>query len=236
MPPLDPRAERELGQTPARPDVPDDQEPGISPTGEELGGVVRASPEEQEEHERVVGRAMELIYSDGMFEQVVTMLEGGAGQDPDTGATADGDPVKGLAVATEMIVSRVADLAARDNVQITPDVLYHAGADILEELAEVSRRGRIKDYSQDPDALESAWFQALDMFRERLAGVGELDEEGAKADLERLVQMDQNGTLEKIMRGLAEGDRAGQAGPAGGPTPPPQERKPRGLGTAAMGR
>ena len=109
-----------------------------------------------------------------------------------------------------MVVARVGQAAEQAGETLQPDVVYHAGADILEELADVSAIGKIKDYSNDPDALEKAWFVALDMFRERLAGVNEIDQEGAKADLDRLSQMDQNGTLEKIMRDLAASDQAGR--------------------------
>lgn len=230
MPMIDPAAAQQpLGQTPPQQEMPD--QPAVSPTGEGMGGVVRASPEEQDEHDRFVARAMQLIYDDAMFDQVVQMLGGGAGQD-EAGQAVEGNPVQGLASATESIVARVAQVADQEGIQVTPDVLYHAGADILEELAEVSRRARIKDYSEDPDALEAAWFGALDMFRERLAQVGELDQGSAQSDLDKLVQMDQSGALEKIMRELDENDRAG---PAGGPEEPPErgrQGKPRGFASA----
>ena len=212
------------------PEEPPPEEPGQDmPTDPLSGGLQQASPEEQAEADRTVGRAMELIYADNMFPQIVKMLEGGADD------TQEGDPGRGLAMATEMVVARVANAADKAGHQIPPDVLFHAAGDILEELAEVSRRGRIKDYSQDPDALEAAWFQALDMFRERLANVGEISQESARADMDRLIRADQDGTLEKIMRSLADNDRSGQAG--GQESPPEErgkERKPKGF-NAAMG-
>jgi hypothetical protein len=211
-----------------------DEEPAMPPAvGDEEMGITQASPEEQAEMERFVGRAWELIYSDNTFPQIVTMLEGGAEEGN------EGDPVGGLAAATEMVVARVAQAADQAGHQVPPDVLYHAGADILEELAEVSRRGKIKDYSQDKDGLERAWLMALDRFRERLTRVGEIDQGSAKADLDRLVAMDQNGTLEKIMRDLAASDEAGQAGnpaAAGGPNAPGDfEPKPKGMRRALKG-
>jgi len=194
-------------------------------------GITQASPEEQEQADRLVGRAMELIYSDNMFPQVVAMLEGGAGQDEE-GNTADGDPIQGLAMATDMVISRVGQAAEDAGEQLMPDAAHHAFGDILEELAEVSRRGKIKDYSQDAQALEAAYFQALDLYRERLQGAGVIDQEHAKGDLSKLQEMDQNGQLERIMRDLAANDRAGVAG--GEPPPPETEKKPKGF-NAAMG-
>ena len=190
-------------------------------------GVTQASPDEQAAFDKFVAKAWQLIYSDEVWPQVLQMLEGGSDENQ------DGDPVRGLAVATESIVARVAQAADQAGEQLVPDVVFHAAGDILEELAEVSRRGKIKDYAKDPDALELAWFQALDMFRERLDGVGEIDQQHAQMDMEKLIQMDDNGTLEKIMRDLAANDKSG---PAGGPEPGPNAPKgfkPRGLGVAA---
>jgi hypothetical protein len=203
------------------------QEPAIpQAVGDEEQGITQASPEEQAQADHLVGKALELIYSDGMFEQVVNMLEGGAGEG------AEGDPGRGLAMATDMIAARVGEAAEQAGEQLSPDVAHAAFGDILEELAEVSRRGQIKDYSTDPEALESSYFQALDLYRERLSQAGVIDQEHAKADFGKLQQMDENGQLERIMRDLAASDRAG---PAGGREPPPtKEKKPKGF-NAAMG-
>lgn len=233
------------GGAPPEEPVPDDQLPpdGVPPEeGPDAGvpqavadqdeAITQATPEEQAQKDHFVKKAWELIYSDEMWPQVLKMLEGGADE------TQDGDPVHGLATATEMIVARVGQAAEQAGETLSPDAVYHAGADILEELADVSGIGKIKDYSKDPDALERAWFTALDMFRERLANANEIDQEGAKGDLDRLVRMDQNGTLEKIMRDLAASDESGQAGGPEGPGGPnaPKGFKPKGLGVAAQAR
>lgn len=282
MPPYDPN--REMNGMPAGEPPP---EPPPEAGGQELpadniggpmaGGLQQASPEEQDEADRFVARAWQVIYDDNTFPTVVEMLRGGAGPatppepgaeagavqpmpgippegppgtpapatvPPETGGVppegappeapveAEGDPVRGLAQATDMIVSLVGQMAEDAGHELQPDVVFHAAGDILEELAEVSRRAKIKDYSKDPDALETAWFQALDLYRERLQGAGVIDQQSAQADLDRLIAADKDGSFEKIMRDLAAND---EAGPAGGPEPPPQkEKKPRGF-NAAMG-
>jgi hypothetical protein len=186
------------------------------------GGMVQASPEEQEMADQFVGRAWELIYDDETFPQIVEMLKGGGGE--------AGDPVKGLAQATDMVVAKVGQAAEDEGAKLQPDPVFHAFGDILEELAEVSRRAKIKDYAQDHAALETAYFQALDIYRERLASAGVLDEESHKQGMAQLMQADKDGTLEKIMRELAESDAAGQAG---GEEPPPESKpKRKGMGTA----
>ena len=235
MPPLDPTLP--LGGPPPEalpPETPPqpEQEPALpQAVGDTEEGITPASPEEQAQADHLVGKAWQLIYSDNMFPQIVQMLEGGAGDDGQ-GNVSEGDPTRGLAMATDMVISRVGQVAEEAGETLMPDVAFFAFGEILEELAEVSRRGRIKDYSTDPDALELAYFQALDMYRERLDGAGVIDQESAKGDLNRLIEMDQNGQLEKIMRDLMAND---EAGVAGGPEPPPaKEKKPKGF-NAAMG-
>jgi hypothetical protein len=188
--------------------------------------MTQASPEEQEQANRLVARAWQLIYSDNVLPQIVTTLEGGAGED------ADGDPVAGLAQATDIVAARIGQAAEEAGEQLMPDAAHFAFGEILEELAEVSRRAGIKDYSQDKDALETAYFQALDIYRERLQQAGVINQEHAQQDMQKLVAMDQNGQLERILRDLAAND---EAGAAGGPEPPPEkEKKPKGF-NAAMG-
>lgn len=240
MPPLDPRMQvppGAPGQMP--PGGPEELPPEEQPqemqadplSGDLASGMKQASPEEQEQSDRFALRALKLIYSENMFDQVVQMLSGGAGQDEE-GNSSDGDPVHGLAMATDMIVARVAQMAEEAGEQLQPDAVYHAAGDVYEDLMEVSRQAGIKDYSQDSDAVEAGWFEALDLFRERLEGVGEIDKQSAGAGLERLKQADSDGTLEKIMVDLASAEHSGQAGGA----EPPQEqgrRKPKGLAAAA---
>jgi hypothetical protein len=209
MPPEDQLAPDEVQ------DVPNDE---LSPVAEE------ATPEEQAQADRFLAKAWELIYDDNTFPKIVDMLEGGIGED------GQGDPEQGLAKATDLVVSRVAAVAEEAGEPVDPIVLYHAGADVFEDLAEVSRRGRIKDFSQDSDGLERAWFMALDMYRDRLTQSGALDEADAKAGLDQLQRADENGSLERIMRNLAGNQNAGQAG--GEEIPPEAARRPKGFGQA----
>jgi len=252
MPPLDPRLQQQgppmPGQESAPP--PPDQQPAPDqavdqptpdtqpPQDSELSAQpVHASPEEQAAADQFVGRSWQLIYDDRMFPQIVEMLRGPQG----------GDPAEGLATVTDLVVAKVAHTADQAGVAVPPDAMFHASGDVLEELAEVSKRAQIKDYSQDKNALERAWFQFLDKFRQRLDGVGEIDQAGAQNDLGKLMRADKNGTLEKVMRDLNEQDNSGVAGGEPGegePTEPPppsgqggpmQPPPRRGLGTAMGG-
>jgi hypothetical protein len=192
---------------------------------EEMGeDIQNASPEEQAAADEFVLKAWELIYDDRIFPQVVELLSGGGKE--------GGNPVEGLAMATEMVVTRVMGLANDAGAELNPIAVYNAAGDVLEELAEVSRRGKIKDYSEDPDALEAAWFKALDMFRENMEGRGEIDKASANAGLDGLKQANQDGKLERVMRKLADDDMSGQAGGDVPQEKPPAGRRPKGFASA----
>lgn len=160
-----------------------------------------ASPEEQELYDRFVSKAFLLVYDKAFFPKVVDMLAG------------EGDPIEGLARVTATVVVRVMKAAKEAGQELGGDVLFHAAKEIFEDLAELSRRAGIKDYSQDPDSLEGAYFRALDAFRMMLEGDGGIDRESAQADLAMLQQMDADGELEGMFRDLAARDETGAGAP-----------------------
>lgn len=212
MPPMTP-------EDPAMPPPEGDpamQEPPAEQVPDQPAGDQQASPEEQAAYEQFVAHGLLLVYSNPkMFGQVVKMLEGG------------GEPQEGLARATALVVARVLSAAEKAQQQIPGDVVFHAGKEIFEDLAELSGRAGIKDYGEDQDALEGAFFKAADQLRTMLQESGKIDQQAAASDMERLQQMDQSGELQKMFEDLAAKDDEG----AGGEMPPPED-KPRGL---AMG-
>lgn len=182
------------------------------------GDMQPASPEEQAIYNQFVGRAMLMIYDKKMLPKVIDMLDGGASDGQ------DGDPMEGLARATALVVGRVAHAADKAGQKLPGDVLMHAGKEIFEDLAELSRVAKIKDYSKDPDALEGALFRAMDQFRMMLQGAGRLNTGAAQADMTKLEQMDKSGELEAMLRGLAaKDDEAANKGDH------PAEDEPKGL-------
>ncbi|MEC5323315.1 hypothetical protein [Aurantimonas sp. A3-2-R12] len=172
------------------------------------------SPEEQALYDKFVGKAFMLVYDEKFFPTVIEMLKG------------EGDPIEGLAVASSKVIARVMTAAKDAGQELAGDVLFHGAKEIFEDLAELSRRAGIKDFSQDPDALEGAYFRALDQFRMFLEESGGINREAAQADLAMLQQMDEAGELEGLFRDLAAKDDAG--GPEPEPTqqegPQPQQR------------
>ncbi len=194
--------------------------------GKDTSDIQQATPQEQDQYDRFVGRALQLIYSDQANPHILEMLRGGAqGGQPQAG-TADQEnpteeaapteaddphgngPVDGLAQATAMVVARVAGAAEQGGVKLSPDVVLHAGTEILEDLANLSKVAKIKDYSQDPQSFQQAYYKALDIYHQMLQGAGELDQQSAQADQQKMQQMDQQGTLDPLFRKLAANDAA----------------------------
>jgi hypothetical protein len=189
---------------------------GPEPSGDEAdaqqqdtGAAQQAAPEEQAQYNQFVGRAMELIYNQKMFPQVVEMLRGGhaEGQDPKQAGAASG-PARGLANATAMIITRVYKAASDAGAQLSPDVLFHGGTEIFGQLAEISDKAGISDYANDRDKLESAYFLAVDTAMEQLKNAGVVDEASAKQALQQLQGMDAKGELEQVFRDLDAKDKA----------------------------
>lgn len=176
-----------------------------------LGQMTNATPEEQEQYDMFVAQAYNLIYDEKMMPQVVEMLKG------------EGDPIEGLARTASMIISRVRASAIEGGMELSGDVLLHAGTEVLEDLAELSKEAGVKDYTQDPDALEAAYFRALDIFRMELQENGELDPQANQADLELLAQMDEAGELETVFSNLANEDT--KAAEESGAAEPPLEEE-----------
>jgi hypothetical protein len=164
--------------------------------GEDLG-VQQATPEEQEQYDMIVGSAFNMVYDEKMLSQITTVLEGG------------GDPKAGLARAASLVLTKVLKSAKQSGQEFDGGVIFHAGTEIFEDLAELSKEAGIHDFTQDPDELEGAYFLALDQLRVDMQEAGMLNTEAAKADFAQLQEMDANGKLEQMLLSLASEDEKG---------------------------
>ncbi|TIV83779.1 MAG: hypothetical protein E5V64_06330 [Mesorhizobium sp.] len=183
------------------------------------GASQQASPDEQGQYNQFVGRAMELIYNQKMFPQVVQMLRGGSNDGQDQKEAGQSGPAAGLAHATAMIITRVYKAAADAGANLSPDVLFHGGTEIFGQLAEISDKAGISDYANDRDKLEGAYFLAVDMATQQLRKAGVVDEAQSKAALQQLQSMDAKGELEQVFRELDAKDQGGSGGEEEQPPP-----------------
>lgn len=187
-----------------------------------FGGDGQVSPEEQAQSDRLVINGMNLIYDQKTRGGILKSLDG------------NGDPIDGLAATAVMVWQHLLKSADQNGFKASGDALMNAAREIFEHLADYSTKAGLHDFAQDPDAVEGAYFRALDDIRVVLQKEGRLDPEVAKQDMGRLEEMDKSGQLEQVMMSQAERDQ--QRGQ------PPQEQQepaqdaPRGLGAAMGGK
>lgn len=172
-----------------------------------FGESEQASPEEQAAYTEFVSQAMTLIWDKKVYPQLLKMMAE--------------DPVEGLAQATAQMVARVATSGEKAGREFSGDVVFHAGKEILEEIADLARVGKVKDFGEDPDALEGAWFRAVDAFRVLMESAGRVDQEAAKQDLAKLQAADESGALKENLIEMARRDA--EQGKQGTPQGEPQE-------------
>ncbi len=153
----------------------------------------QASEEEQDQYNQIVSNAMKLMYDERSMPGTLKGLQG------------DGVPIEGLAVTAFNITKRVTDSARQNGIQISPDVLYQAGAEIVEELADLQKEAGIAALSQEQ--INGAFLRAVDMYRDVAQREGTLDQGTMAAEMNELVAADRQGTLDQLLPGASEAAR-----------------------------
>jgi hypothetical protein len=152
------------------------------------------TPEEQAQYEMVMRNALKIIYPEGeeaqISPQVLQALKGSE------------NPQMNLATAAVTLVTQLRDSAKKAGQPISDDVLYHAGSDIVGELAEVAEATKIYDFSEEE--IENAWYMALDMYRAAGEQSGDVDSAQLKQSFEELRAADKEGRLDELMPGVSE--------------------------------
>lgn len=145
------------------------------------------SPEEQAIYDQVIANAYKIIYTgDTVSPQVLKGLEGSE------------NPMMNLATTAVTLITGLVESAKKAGQPIPEDVLYHAGVEIVEELAEIAEADKIHEYSEEE--IEQAFYLGLDLFRQS----GLLDEEQLKQGFETIKQADQEGRLGEVLPGIEE--------------------------------
>ena len=165
-------------------------------------GEPNVTPEEQAQFDEFMGNARKIIYpkDDKGFRVSDNVLQGLA-------ATKD-KPMLALATTAVSIVVGLRDSAERAGQMVDQDVMFHAGADIVAELAEVAEVADIAEFSEED--VEKAFYLALDMYSAQAQETGHLDKEGMQQGWNQIVTADQQGQLAEVMPGI--GERMKEAG------------------------
>lgn len=147
-----------------------------------------ATPEEQAMYTQFVRNGLEMI--EATADNVAQSL------------SASGNPVLDLAMTGVSIISGLMASAKQAGQNIPGEIVFAAGAEILEALVEEAEALKIHDYSEED--MERAMFLAADMYREQAKATGMLDEEALKADYAMLEQAEQEGRLDEVLPGARE--------------------------------
>ena len=164
---------------------------GIPATGQDSGEKQpNVSPEEQKIYDAFVDNALSVIYDEKSLPQIIESLKG------------DGNPVDGLANTAGTVVVRVQDSAEQAGQELPPDVVFHAGSEILQDLAQLAEKAGIHQFS--PEEIEGAAFQAMDLYREAKGRDGGAARPQIVEDFNQIVALDQAGKLDELAPGLTE--------------------------------
>lgn len=157
------------------------------------GEQPNVTPEEQAEYEQIVNNALEIIYPEGEEALSPQVKEGLTGSDK---------PVLNLATTAVTIITGLVESAKQAGKALNQDVLFHAGAAILEELAEAAEAFKIHDYSEED--IERALYLAVDMYREGATQAGDINPDELKAGFEELKAANDRGELDQVLPGAVE--------------------------------
>lgn len=153
------------------------------------------TPEEQAQYDDFMNKAFQVAYDAKFFPQLLDRI---------AKATS---PQEGLAAVTVAVVKRIADTAEQDRQPYSGDVLFAAGTELLEDLADTAQKAGIHDYSEQE--LEGALYRAMDLYREQS---GDLSQDpNIQADFGQLVEADRAGRLDEIAPGLSQKFGSGQS-------------------------
>jgi hypothetical protein len=173
--------------------------PGMAPAGGEGDGETpNVDPQEQEQYDQFVGNASLIIYPEGKMSPKVKE------------ALAAGEDAKMALAGTTVTIVRELIKSAKDAGQeISSDVIFHGGLEILGMLGEAMEAAGLYEFKEGE--LEGAWYMALDLYREQGTQEGSIDPAALESDFGEVVAADREGRISEVLPGIetAPGANAG---------------------------
>lgn len=129
--------------------------PESQPDQQQDGNV---SPQEQEQYDKVVTSAMKMIHGMEMRDQVIQMLQSG------------GDPGKVIGELAAQMLLQIKSTAAGAGEMLSPDVVFNAGAEIIEELTDLALNMRLIQEGDVDRVHEVALKAGIDFYKSNGGG------------------------------------------------------------------
>lgn len=189
-------------ETPAE----DSQETGEEP--QDSGGEEsNVSPEEQKQYDTFMEKAADIIYGDKEGEVMPEILASLKPASEPAEDPAGGNPaVLALANTATQIVQKL-DVASKEaGQQVSDDVLYHGGAEVIELLAEIAEAAGIHEYTEEE--INGALIQAVDNYRPIAEEMGRTDADTLKKQFGEVVAADEQGKLGQVVPGLGQEEQS----------------------------
>jgi hypothetical protein len=114
-----------------------------------------ASPEEQEQYDMVMTAALSMIYGDQSLPTVVEKL-----------ASDKEELGKAIGHTAAMILMSIKGGVERQGREVSGDILFNAGQEVVSELIEVAISSKLMDESQTDQILEQALTEGMRVFGE----------------------------------------------------------------------
>ena len=172
-----------------------------------------STPEEQAMYDAIVNAGLDIIVPGGGSEVAPPFLESLKGNLPaevqQMFAAAeppiDPNPLDAAAATGTVVVMLAEQQVEASGQQVPNDVLFHAGAEILEYVINVSDSAGIHDFSEED--IERVTFRAMDLYR---TAAPRADQEALAQEFGQVVEADKAGQLGALLPGM------GGAAPQGG--------------------
>lgn len=176
-----------------------------------MGGDLRdsangeaASPEEQAIYDRFVRTVMGVIYPEGpeqVSPQIMQNLQGQFDQRAQAMFAEAVPPVQAtpndsLAQTGVLLTIAVESAMERSGQQIPDDVVFHAGAEVMEMLAELAEAAGIVDLSEDE--MNAVMLRAMDLYR---ISSPRVDPEALAAEFGQIIEADRAGNMDQVLPG-----------------------------------
>jgi len=173
------------------------------------------SPEEQAQYDEFVGNAYALIYGDS-HESIVERL------------SIDEEPIQALAQTVTQVVRRVVESARQAGQELSSDVVFQGGVEVLEDLA--ATMGKLGIYDFSDEELEQATYVAMDLYRDVEIEAGELDQQAHQEDWQTLQQANETGEFDAVMQDLQAQSGGKEPGALSAAAAQPEQAAHRGAG------
>lgn len=186
------------------PGGPEDEAPGVEEEGSD--GNEAATPEEQAMYDAVVNAGLDIVVPGGGQDVAPAILDSLKGNLPQevqqmfAGAEPpiDANPLDAAAVTGTVVVMLAEQQVEANGQQVPNDVLFHAGAEILEYVINVSDSAGIHDFQ--PEDIEKVTFRAMDLYR---TAAPRADQEALAQEFGQVVEADKAGQLGALLPGVS---------------------------------